>query len=84
MPCLRVATPRLRLATRERGLLVSTGTWPERLRYQPMNGDLPERLLGEDAELEGQAGEEDRRVHVAEVVGGVDGGLVDVELFACR
>ncbi len=45
-------------------------------------GDLPEGLLGEDAELEGKPGEEDRGVHVAEVVGGVDGGFVDVELFA--
>ena len=67
---------------RERGLVVSTGTWPERLRYQPMKGVFQRRLLGEDAELEGQLGEEDGRVHVAEVVGGVDGGLVDVELFA--
>jgi hypothetical protein len=39
-------------------------------------------LLCEDAELERELGEEDRGVHVAEVVGGVDGGLVDVELLA--
>ena len=44
-------------------------------------GDLPEGLLGEDAELEGQPGEEDGGVHVAEVVGGVDGGFVHVELL---
>ncbi len=44
-------------------------------------GDLPEGLLGEDAELEGEPGKEDRGVHVAEVVGGVDGGLVYVELL---
>ena len=37
--------------------------------------------LGEDAELEGQLGEEDGRVHVAEVVGGVDGDVVEAELF---
>ncbi len=44
-------------------------------------GDLPEVLLGEDAELEGQLGEEDGRVVVAEVVGGVDGDLVEAEFF---
>ena len=44
-------------------------------------GDLPEGLLGEDAELEGELGEEDGGVVVAEVVGGVDGGLVLVELL---
>ena len=53
------------------------GTWPERLRYQPMKGDLPEGLLGQDAELEGELGEEDGGVVVAEVVGGVDGDLVE-------
>ncbi len=37
-------------------------------------GDLPEGLLGEDAELEGEVGEEDGGVHVGEVVGGEDGG----------
>jgi hypothetical protein len=37
-------------------------------------GDLPERSLGEDAELEGELGEDYRRVVVAEVVAGVDGG----------
>ncbi len=42
---------------------------------------LPEGQLGEDAELEGQLGEEDGRVVVAEVVGGVDGDLVEAELF---
>jgi len=45
-------------------------------------GDLPKRLLGQDAELEGELGEEYRGVHVAEVVGGVDGGFVLVELLA--
>jgi hypothetical protein len=43
-------------------------------------GYLPEALLREDAELEREASEEDRGVHVTEVVGGVDGGFVDVEL----
>ncbi len=45
-------------------------------------GDLPERLLGEDAELEGQLGEEDGRVVVAEMVGGVDGGVAGVQVLA--
>jgi hypothetical protein len=31
--------------------------------------------------LEGQSGEEDRRVHIAEVVGGVDSGFVLVEFL---
>jgi hypothetical protein len=44
-------------------------------------GDLPEALFGEDAELEGEFGEEDGCVVVAEVVGGVDGGFVLVELL---
>ncbi len=44
-------------------------------------GDLPKALFGEDAELEGEFGEEDGGVVVAEVVGGVDGGLVLVELL---
>src|SRR5580704_5686679 len=44
-------------------------------------GDLPEALFGEDAELEGEFGEEDGSVVVAEVVGGVDGGFVLEELF---
>src|SRR6185312_6309425 len=35
--------------------------------------NFPEALLGEDAELKGEAREEHGRVHVAEVVGGVDG-----------
>jgi hypothetical protein len=43
--------------------------------------DLPKALLSEDAELEWQPREEYRSVVVAEVVGGVYGGLVDVELF---
>src|ERR1700733_4672737 len=48
----------------------------------PDKGSLPERLFGENAELEGEIGEQDRGVHVAEVVGGVDGGFVYVEFFA--
>src|ERR1700733_13937552 len=44
-------------------------------------GDLPEALFGEDAELEGEFGEEDGGVVVAEVVGGVGGGFVFVELL---
>jgi hypothetical protein len=44
-------------------------------------GSLPEGLLGEDAELEWEFGEEDRGVVVAEVVGGVDSYLVLVELL---
>jgi hypothetical protein len=44
-------------------------------------GSLPEGLLGEDAELEGKFGEEDGRVVVAEVVGGVDGDVVLMELL---
>ncbi len=44
-------------------------------------GDLPKALFSEDAELEGEFGEEDGGVEVAEVVGGVDGGLVLVELL---
>jgi hypothetical protein len=44
-------------------------------------GSLPEGLFGEDTELEGEFGEEDGGVVVAEVVGGVDGDLVLVELL---
>ena len=47
-----------------------------------MKGVFQRDLLRENAELERQIGEEDRRVHVAEVVRGVDGGLVHVELLA--
>jgi hypothetical protein len=43
-------------------------------------GDLPEALLREDAELEREPGEEDRSVHVTEVVGSVDGGFMNMEL----
>ncbi len=38
-------------------------------------------MFGEDAELEGELGEEDGGVHVAEVVGGVNGYFVLVELL---
>jgi hypothetical protein len=38
-------------------------------------GNLPKLLLCEDAELEGELAEEDRGVHVAEVVAAVDGSL---------
>ena len=41
-----------------------------------------EPCLGEDAELEGKAGEEGWRVHVTEVVGGVYGGLAGVAGFS--
>jgi len=37
--------------------------------------EAPELFLGQDAELEGQAGEDDRCVHVGGVVGGEDGGF---------
>ena len=37
-------------------------------------GDLPERELGYDAELEGKTGEENGCVEVAEMVGSVDSG----------
>ena len=69
---------------RERGLLSVDGNLAGVVEVPADEGSLPEGLLGEDAELEGQPGEEDRRVHVAEVVGGVDGGLVYVELLARR
>jgi hypothetical protein len=45
----------------ERELLASIGTWPD-------EGNLPKRLLGEDAELEGEVGEEDRSVHITQMV----------------
>ena len=44
-------------------------------------GNLPERLFGHDAELEGEASEEDRGVVVTKMVRGVDGGLVEAELL---
>jgi hypothetical protein len=44
-------------------------------------GDLPERLLGEDAELKRELGKEDGSVHIAEMVGGVDSGFVLVKLL---
>ncbi len=31
-------------------------------------GDLPEALLGQDAELEGKLGEEDGRIHVTQMI----------------
>ncbi len=43
------------------------------LEVPAYEGDFPEALLGKDAELEGELGEEDWGVHVAEVVGGVYG-----------
>ena len=46
-----------------------------------MKGIFQSGLFGEDAELEGELGEEDGGVVVAEMVGGVDGDLVEVELF---
>src|SRR6185437_13091501 len=44
-------------------------------------GNLPKRLFGEDAELEGKLGEENRGVVVTKMVRSVDGGLVFVEFF---
>lgn len=44
-------------------------------------GNLPEVVAREDAELEGQAAEEHRRIHVAEVVAGVDSGGAGAEAF---
>ena len=73
-----MATPRLRLATRERGLGVD-GDLAGAVEIPADERDLPEDLLGQNAELEGELGEEDGGVHVAEVVGGVDGGLVFVQ-----
>ena len=78
---LRVATPRLRLATDVAGAGLVDGDLAGVVEVPADEGDLPEGLLGEDAELEGEFGEEDGRVVVAEVVGGVDGGFVHVELF---
>ena len=43
--------------------------------------NLPQALFGDDAELEGKFGEEDRGVVVAEVVGGVDRDRVKAKLF---
>lgn len=39
-----------------------------------------ELVAGDDAELEGQRAEDDRRVHVGQMVGGVD-GYAAVEIF---
>ena len=47
-------------------------------------GDLPETLFGEDAELKGEFGEEDGGIEVAEMVGGVDGGFVLVKLLLIK
>ena len=38
-------TPRTRLATPARAELWSMGTWPERLRYQPMKGSFQSAAL---------------------------------------
>ena len=38
-------------------------------------GEAPQLLFGEDAELEREAGEDDRGIHVTGVVGGEDGSL---------
>jgi len=71
-----VVTPRLRAGDQGAGAFwCRPGTWPEWLRYQPMKGVFQSDLLGEDTELERQMGEQDGGVHVAEVVGGVDGGF---------
>jgi hypothetical protein len=63
------------------GALCIDGNLAGAVEIPAYEGDLPERLLSQNAELERQAREEDRGVHVAEVVGGVDGGFVLVELF---
>ena len=44
-------------------------------------GDGPQLFFGEDAELEGQGGEDDGRVHIGRVVGGVDGDGMLQEVF---
>ena len=44
------------------GFLRSTSRWPVRCRCQPRNGKLPERGLGDDAQLERQRREDDRDV----------------------
>ena len=44
-------------------------------------GHGPELLLGQDTELEGERGEDDRRIHIGGMVGGVDGDRVLTEIF---
>ena len=44
-------------------------------------GNLPEALFREDAELKWKLRKEDGRVHVAEVVRGIDGGFVLAKLL---
>jgi hypothetical protein len=74
-PSRRVRTPAPKLESVARGLAVSMGIWPERFEVPADEGDAPELFFGEDAELEGQAGEDDRGIHVGGVVGGEDGGF---------
>ena len=44
-------------------------------------GDRPELFFGENAELEGEGGEDDGGVHIGRVVGGVDGDGMLVKVF---
>ena len=60
IPDLRVATPRPRLAIMERLSFESTGTWPERLRYQPMKGIFQRPALARMRNWKGSFSEEDR------------------------
>ena len=85
MPDSRAVTPRMQAGdgcARTAGMI--DGHLAGAVEIPADEGNLPERLLGEDAELEGKFGEEDRGVDVTEVVGGVDGDLMESELFGDR
>ena len=72
IPDLSAATPRSSPATVERGLARVDGHLAGATQVPAHEWERPKLLLGQNAELEWQLGEEHRRIHVAEVVGGVN------------
>ena len=77
-------TPRRRLAMAVRELLESTGTWPERWRYQPMKGIFQRACLARMRNWKGSLAKRTGVSIVAEMVGGVDGDLVRCGAFLRR
>ena len=57
------------------GVLGVDGNLTAAIEIPADEGEGPELFFGEDAKLEGEAGEDDGGIHVGGVVGGVDGGF---------
>jgi hypothetical protein len=70
--------------TRKRGVGIFSVDWhlPRALQEPADEWPFPQRFLGQNAELKGQRGKDDGRVHVGGVVGGVNGDRMFAKILA--